>query len=129
MLVRVAPLLAILGILFVSLCFGCGTLGLEETDVPHTENYSIAQATAVTVLNGDLNGDIRVEAWGKDYVELTWTRSTTWGKAELDKADVKVTQAPGTLEIEGTSSAETPGFPWTTISSSQERPAGRSDLR
>ena len=101
MLVRVAPLSAILGILFVSLCFGCGTLGLEETDVPHTENYSIAQATAVTVLNGDLNGDIRVEAWGKDYVELTWTRSTTWGKAELDKADVKVTQAPGTLEIEG----------------------------
>jgi len=101
MLVRVAPLLAILGILVVPLCFGCGALGLEETDVPHTENYSISQDTAVTVLNGDLNGDIRVEAWGKDYVELTWTRTTTWGKAELEKADVEVTQAAGTLEIEG----------------------------
>jgi DUF4097 and DUF4098 domain-containing protein YvlB len=101
MLMRVAPLLAMLGILVVPLCFGCGALGLEETDVPHTENYSVAQATTVAVLNGDLNGDIRVEAWGKDYVELTWTRSTTWGKAEFEKADVKVTQAPGTLEIEG----------------------------
>jgi hypothetical protein len=101
MLIRVALLLAILGILFVPLCFGCGALGIEETDVPHTENYSVAQATAVAVLNGDLNGDIRVEAWGKDYVELTWTRSTTWGKAEFDKADVEVTQATGTLEIEG----------------------------
>jgi Toastrack DUF4097 len=101
MLVRVAPLLAILGILVVPVCFGCGALGLEETDVPHTENYSVAQATAVAVLNGDLNGDITVEAWGKDYVELTWTRSTTWGKAELEKAEVNVTQAPGRLDIEG----------------------------
>ena len=101
MLVRVVPLLAILGILVVPLCFGCGALGIEETDVPHTENYSVAQATAVTVLNSGLYGDIRVEAWGKDYVELTWTRSTTWGKAEFDKADVEVTQATGTLEIEG----------------------------
>ena len=100
MLVRVAPLLAILGILVVPLCFGCGALGLEETDLPHTENYSISQETAVTVLNGDLNGDVRIEVWGKDYVELTWTRSTTWGKAELDKADVTVTQAPGRLDIE-----------------------------
>jgi len=101
MLVRVAPLLAILGILVVPLCFGCGALGLEETDLPHTENYSVSQETAVTLLNGNINGAINVEAWGKDYVELTWTRKTTWGKAELDKAEVKVTQVPGRLDIEG----------------------------
>jgi hypothetical protein len=101
MIVRVAPLLAILGILVVPLCFGCGALGLEETDLPHTENYSVSQDTAVTLLNGNINGAINVEAWGKDYVELTWTRRTTWGKAELDKAEVKVTQAPGRLDIEG----------------------------
>lgn len=101
MLLRVAPLLAILGILVVPLCFGCGTLGLEETDLPHTENYTVSQGTAVAVLKGDLNGDIRIEAWGKDYVELTWTRKTTWGKSEFEKAEVKVTQAPGRLDIEG----------------------------
>ncbi|MBN2099400.1 MAG: DUF4097 family beta strand repeat protein [Dehalococcoidia bacterium] len=101
MLIRVAPLLAILGVLVVPLCFGCGTLGLEETDLPHTENYSLSQDTVVTLLNGDINGAIKVEAWGKDYVELTWTRRTTWSKSEFDKADVKVTQAPGRLDIEG----------------------------
>jgi hypothetical protein len=101
MLVRVAPLLAILGILVVPLCFGCGALGLEETDLPHTENYSVSQDTAVTLLNGNINGAIKVESWGKDYVELTWTRKTTWGKSELDKAEVKVTQAAGRLDIEG----------------------------
>jgi hypothetical protein len=101
MLVRVAPLLVILGILVVPLCFGCGALGLEETDLPHTENYSVSQDTAVTVLNGNINGAIKVEAWGKDYVELTWTRKTTWGKSELDKAEVNVTQVAGRLDIEG----------------------------
>lgn len=97
---RVALLLVILGILVVPLCFGCGALGLEESDLPHTENYSVSAGTQVTVLNGDLNGNIKVETWGKDHVELTWTRSTTWGKAELDNADVKVTEAPGRLDVE-----------------------------
>jgi len=101
MIARVAPLLAILGILVVPLCFSCGTLGLEESDFPHTENYSVSQNTAVTLLNSNINGSISVESWGKDYVELTWTRRTTWGKAELEKAEVKVTQAPGRLDIEG----------------------------
>jgi hypothetical protein len=54
----------------------------------------------VTILNRDSNGSIVVEAWGKDYVELTWTKSTTWGKSELGKVDVKVTEAPGRLDIE-----------------------------
>jgi len=98
---RVALLLAILGILVLPLCLGCGALGLEDTEPPHTENYSVSAGTQVTVLNGDLNGNIKVETWGKDHVELTWTRRTTWGKSELDKADVKVTQAPGRLDIEG----------------------------
>lgn len=101
MLVRVAPLLAIFGILVVPLCFGCGALGLEETDLAHTENYSVSAGTRVTVLNGDLNGNIKVETWGKDYVELTWSRRTTWGKSELEKAEVNVTQAPSRLDIEG----------------------------
>lgn len=100
MLVRVAALLTILGGLIIPLCFGCGALGLEDTEPPHTENYSVSESTQVTVTNGDLNGDIEVGTWGKDYVELTWTKSTTWGKSELDKADVKVTEAPGRLDIE-----------------------------
>jgi hypothetical protein len=98
--VRVALLLVILGILVVPLCFGCGALGLEDTEPPHTENYTVSAGTQVTVLNGDLNGNIKVETWGKDHVELTWTKSTTWGKAELDNADVEVTEAPGRLEVE-----------------------------
>jgi hypothetical protein len=92
--------LAIVGGLVIPLCFGCGALGLENTSPPHTENYSVSDGTQVTVLNGDVNGDIRVETWGKDYVELTWTTSTTGDKSELSKADVKVTEAPGTLDIE-----------------------------
>jgi hypothetical protein len=75
-------------------------LGLEDTEPPHTENYTVSESTQVTVLNGDSNGDIKVETWGKDYVELTWTKSTTWGKSELANADVKVTEAPGRLDIE-----------------------------
>jgi hypothetical protein len=100
MLVRVAALLAIVGGLVIPLCLGCGALGLEDTDPPHTENYTVSESTQVTVLNGDSNGDIKVETWGKDYVELTWTKSTTWGKSELANADVKVTEAPGRLDIE-----------------------------
>jgi len=100
MLVRVAALLTILGGLIIPLCFGCGALGLEDTEPPHTENYSVSESTQVTVTNGDLNGDIEIGTWGKDYVELTWTKSTTWGKSELDKADVKITEAPGRLDIE-----------------------------
>lgn len=101
MLAGIAPLLAILGILLVPLCLGCGALGLEESDLPHTENYSVSPDTRVTVLNGNINGTIKVESWGKDYVELTWTRRTTWGKSELEKAEVNVTQAAGRLDIEG----------------------------
>lgn len=100
MLVRVATLLAILGGLTIPLCFGCGALGLEDTEPPHTENYSVSVSTQVIILNRDSNGSITVEAWGKDYVELTWTKSTTWGKSELSKVDVKVTEAPGRLDIE-----------------------------
>jgi DUF4097 and DUF4098 domain-containing protein YvlB len=100
MLVRVAVLLTILGGLIVPLGLGCGALGLEETEPPHTENYTVSESTQVTVLNGDSNGSIVVEAWGKDYVELTWTKSTIWGKSELSKADVKVTETPGKLDIE-----------------------------
>ncbi|MDM7999508.1 MAG: hypothetical protein QUS33_05795 [Dehalococcoidia bacterium] len=99
MVVRIAPLLAVLGLLIVPLCFGCGALGLEESDVPHTENYS--QVTTVTLQNDDLNGNVSIEAWGKDYVELTWTRRTAWGKAEFEKAKVEVTQSGGKLDIEG----------------------------
>lgn len=101
MLAKVAPLLAILGILIVPLCFGCGVIGLQESKVSYTDNYTVSQNTAVTVLNSGVNGDIKVETWGKDYVELTWTKITTWDKSELDKADVKITQAPGSLDIEG----------------------------
>jgi hypothetical protein len=100
MLVRVAALLAIVGGLVIPLCLGCGALGLEDTEPPHTENYTVSESTQVTVLNGDSNGDIKVETWGKDYVELTWTKSTTWGKSELANADVKVTEAPGRLDVE-----------------------------
>jgi hypothetical protein len=100
MLVRVAALLTILGGLIIPLSFGCGALGLEDTEPPHTENYTVSENAQVTVLNGDSNGDINVEIWGKDYVELTWTKSTTWGKSELANADVKVTEAPGRLDIE-----------------------------
>lgn len=101
MLARIATLLAFIGVLLVPLTFGCGTLGLEESDTPQTENYTVSQDTAVTLFNGNVNGTVKVEAWGKDYVELTWTRRTTWGKSELEKAEVKVTQAPGRLDIEG----------------------------
>jgi hypothetical protein len=100
MLVRVAALLAIIGGLVIPLCLGCGALGLEDTEPPHTENYTVSESTQVTVLNGDSNGDIKIETWGKDYVELTWTKSTTWGKSELANADVKVTEAPGRLDVE-----------------------------
>jgi len=100
MLVRVAALLAIVGGLIIPLCLGCGALGLEDTEPPHTENYTVSESTQVTILNGDSNGDIKIETWGKDYVELTWTKSTTWGKSELANADVKVTEAPGRLDVE-----------------------------
>lgn len=99
-LARAAALLAILAALLAPLCFGCGALGLEDTEFPHSENYTVSEGTQVTILSGDVDGDINAEAWGKDYVELTWTRSTTWGKDELEKADVKVTQAAGRLDIE-----------------------------
>lgn len=99
MVVRMAPLLALLSLLIIPLCFGCGALGLEESDVPHTENYS--QVTSVTLKNGDLDGNVSIESWGKEYVELTWTRRTAWGKAEFEKAKVDVTQSDGRLRIEG----------------------------
>ena len=98
MLVRVAALLTTLGVLIIPLCFGCGALGLEDTE-PHTENYTVSENAQVTLLNGDLSGDIGVETWGKDYVEVTWTKSTSWGEDELSKADVEVTESPGGLEI------------------------------
>jgi hypothetical protein len=100
MLVRVASLLAILGVLLVPLCFGCATVGLEENKISTTENCTVSQNAAVNVQNSGVNGNVNVEIWGKDYVELTWTKSTAWDKSELDKVDVKVTQAPGRLDIE-----------------------------
>jgi len=100
MLVRVASLLAILGVLLVPLCFGCATVGLEENNISTTENCTVSQNAAVNVQNSGVNGNVNVEIWGKDYVELTWTKSTAWDKSELDKVDVKVTQAPSRLDIE-----------------------------
>jgi DUF4097 and DUF4098 domain-containing protein YvlB len=100
MLVRVAVLLAILGGLLVPLCSGCAALGVEESGPLNTENYTVSDNTLVTILGGHVDGDIRVETWGKNYVELTWTERTTWGKAELGKADVEATQVAGKLSIE-----------------------------
>jgi hypothetical protein len=100
MSLRVVSLLAILGVLIVPLCFGCAAIGLQENNIAQTDNYTVSQNTAVAVMNSGVNGDVNVEIWGRDYVEVTWTRSTAWGKSELDKVDVKATQAPGRLDIE-----------------------------
>lgn len=100
MLARVVPLLAVLGVLIIPLCFGCASVGLEENKLSTTENCTVSQNTAINVQNSGVNGNVNVETWGKDYVELTWTKSTAWDKSELDKVDVKVTQAPGSLDIE-----------------------------
>ena len=95
-----AATLTILVALLVPACSGCATLGLEETDLPHTENYTVSENTQVTVLAGAVDGDIRVEAWGRDYVQVTWTRKTTWGKAQMENARAAVGQSAGRLDIE-----------------------------
>ncbi len=97
---RAAATLAILVALLVPLCIACATLGLEETEFPHTENYTVSENTQVAVLAGDVDGDIRVESWGKDYVQVTWTRKTNWGKDQLQNAAAAVTQSAGRLDIE-----------------------------
>ena len=55
MLARVAALLLVLVGLTIPLCFGCGALGLEDTEPPHTENYTVSENAQVTILNGDSN--------------------------------------------------------------------------
>ncbi len=95
-----AATLTLLAGLLAPLCSACATLGLEGTEPPHSENYTVSENTQLSVLAGDVDGDIRVEAWGKDYVQVTWTRKTTRGKDELEKAEAIVTQSAGRLDIQ-----------------------------
>jgi len=62
---RAAATLAILAALLIPLCIGCATLGLEETEFPHTENYTVTDNTQIAVLAGSVDGDISVEAWAR----------------------------------------------------------------
>lgn len=73
-----AATLTILVALLVPACSGCATLGFEETDIPHTEDYTVSENTHVT-----------------------WTRNTTWGKGnvtlETSRGSIRVTGLDGSV--------------------------------
>ncbi len=98
MLGRLAALLVILGSLLI--CFSIGCTLLKEEKEQGSDNYTVSENCQVIILNSEISGDVNIETWGKDYVQLDWTKRSTWGISEMGKADVKVTETPAT---------ETPG--------------------
>ncbi len=103
MLGRLVALLLILGSLVLSVGIGC-TL-LKEEKVEGADNFTVSENCQVTILNSDLSGDVNVETWGKEYVEVIWKKRSTWGVSEMSKADARVTgtpatETPGNLKIE-----------------------------
>jgi DUF4097 and DUF4098 domain-containing protein YvlB len=99
MLGRLVALLVILGSLVLSLSIGCSFLSPGDTEAG-TDNYTVSENTIVQVVNSETSGDVNITTWGKEYVEVSWTKRSTWGVSELGKAKVDVAQVPGNLKVE-----------------------------
>ena len=74
----------------------CGIV--PESSELYSENFTLAEDALVTVRN--TSGDVDIVTWGKEYVEVNATKTTTWGKSELDKVEIQVTHTPGNMLVE-----------------------------
>ncbi len=66
--------------------------GPEEME-EFRETYDVAAGSAVSV--DSFNGSIEVSGWDKNYVEVYAVKKTRYGREELDKAEIRVTQDGG----------------------------------
>lgn len=84
---RFLALSLILLVLAVGALSGCGVLRTDTEKFDQT--YAVTVGTKIDISNTD--GDINVSAWDiEDHVDVTATKSTSWGTAELDKVDIHV---------------------------------------
>jgi len=96
MLGRFLALSLILLVLAVGALSGCGVLRTDTEKFDKT--YTVTAGTKIDISNTD--GDISVTAWDIiDSIEVSATKSTSWGTAELEKVDIHVDTA-GTTKIE-----------------------------
>ena len=96
MLGRFLALSLLLLVLAVGALSGCGVLRTDTEKFDQT--YTVTVGTKIDISNTD--GDINVSAWDiEDHVEVTATKSTSWGKAELEKVEIHVDTA-GATKIE-----------------------------
>lgn len=72
-------------------------IGLFEKTEEIRETYKVKPGTELTVAN--INGDILLKAWDKDYVEVHAVKKTHHGDDELAKVQVEITVADK-IEIE-----------------------------
>ena len=92
---RFLALSLILLVLAVGALSGCGVLRTDTEKFDQT--YTVTAGTKIDISNTD--GDINVSAWDIDHAEVSATKSTSWGTAELEKVEIHVDTAGG-LKIE-----------------------------
>ena len=96
MLGRFLALSLILLVLAVGALSGCGVLRTDTEKFDQT--YTVTVGTKIDISNTD--GDINVSAWDIiDSVEVSATKSTSWGTAELEKVEIHV-DTTGATRIE-----------------------------
>jgi DUF4097 and DUF4098 domain-containing protein YvlB len=76
-----------------------GCTGFAEAKEEFRETYAVESGAILDIANK--NGDIRIQVWDKDQVEVYALKSTMWGRDELKKVDIKVTTDGGiTIETD-----------------------------
>jgi hypothetical protein len=94
---RFLALSLILLVLAVGALSGCGVLRTDTEKFDQT--YTVTAGTKIDISNTD--GDINVSAWDIDHAEVTATKSTSWGTAELGKVEIHVdVDTAGAMKIE-----------------------------
>ena len=72
----------------VSYMLGNTMIGIFEKTEEIRETYEVKPGTALTVSNA--NGDIRLEAWDKSYLEIRAVKKTHHGEDELAKVQIDI---------------------------------------
>jgi len=89
--------LVVIAALMSLLLAGCA--GFSQAKEEFRETYAVEPGAILDIANK--NGDIRIQVWDKDEVEVYAVKITMWGSGELRKVDVKVTTDGGiTIETD-----------------------------
>ncbi|KUG18943.1 MAG: DUF4097 family beta strand repeat protein [Methanomicrobiaceae archaeon] len=91
---------ALLALILIGLCVSAGCFGpIPGAGQTETEYRTVAAGPGREIVVQNRNGNVHLEAWDRDYVEITAEMRTSFFRSELDRAEIPVSDSD-TLLIE-----------------------------